>query len=92
MNKKSVCLLTQEFRKGATWVYCSNIAAEIRNDGDWEPYIVAASQKETEESGGEERFSLKLIKTSSSKFFYSRDFWKKSLYEVKKNQSNFCSW
>ncbi|MCG3215136.1 MAG: glycosyltransferase family 4 protein [Candidatus Heimdallarchaeota archaeon] len=89
MNKKSVCLLTQEFRKGATWVYCSNIAAEIRNDGDWEPYIVAASQKETEESGGEERFSLKLIKTSSSKFFYSRDFWKKSLYEVKKINPTF---
>ena len=82
MKKQSVCFLTQEYQKGATWIYCSNLASEINKEGLWKPYIVAASRNGNliEENG----FSLKLIKTSSSKLFYSQDFWKKSLKEVNK--------
>jgi len=82
MKKRSVCFLTQEYRKGATWIYCSNLAAEIKKEGLWDPYIIAASRKGSLRDEKEKDFLLKLIETSSSKFFYSQDFWKKSLQEV----------
>ena len=82
MKKQSVCFLTQEYKKGATWIYCSNLATEIKKKGLWEPYIVAASRNE--ESVEEKDFSLELVKTSSSKLFYSQDFWKKSQHQVNK--------
>ena len=82
MKKKSVCYLTQEYKKGATWIYCSNLASEINNFGEWEPYVVAASRNTKDKEEDEKNFSLKLIKTSTSKFFYSQDFWKKSQQKV----------
>ncbi len=84
MKKQSVCFLTQEYRKGATWIYCSSLASEINKEGLWNPYIVAASKNANLTDKKEKNFSLRLIQTSSSKFFYSQDFWKRSLQEVNK--------
>ncbi|MHA1463471.1 MAG: hypothetical protein ACTSQ2_00075 [Candidatus Heimdallarchaeaceae archaeon] len=41
MNEKKVCYLTQEYKKGATWIYCLNLANSLEQMGKWEPYIIA---------------------------------------------------
>lgn len=84
MNKRSVCLVTQEYLKGATWTYCYHIASELRKEQEWESHIVAADKKDSTKLKFEKDVSLKLVTTSSSKLFYSRNFWRKSSVEVNK--------
>jgi glycosyltransferase involved in cell wall biosynthesis len=84
MNKKISCLLTQEYLKGATWVYCYNLAKELKEEQLWESHIIAADRNETSDVKLKEDIKLSLIKTSSSRLFYSRSFWKKSSEEVNK--------
>jgi 1,4-alpha-glucan branching enzyme len=84
MNEKNVCLLTQEYLKGATWVYCYNIAKEMKKKQTWKPHIIAAEKKDSTDFKFDNNISLKLVPTSSSKLFYSRNFWKKSSKKVKK--------
>ena len=47
MNRKNVCLLTQEYLRGATWVYCYHLASEIKKEQIWEPHIIAADKKDS---------------------------------------------
>lgn len=82
MTARSVCLLTQEYLKGATWVYCYNLAKELKEEQSWKPYIVAADRNESTDIKLKEDINLNLVKTSSSRLYYSRSFWKKSLGEV----------
>ncbi len=77
MDDRSVCLMTQEYRRGATWIYCYNLAKEINSEDEWKAYIISALKKNQKESFSEID-ALKLIKTSSSKYFYSRNYWKMS--------------
>ena len=84
MKKRNVCLLTQEYLKGATWVYSYYIARELKKEQKWEPHIIAADKRNSTELKFKEDVSLKLVKTSSSKLFYSRSFWRKSSVEVNK--------
>ena len=41
MDEKKVCYLTQEYKKGATWIYCLNLANSIEQMGKWKTYIIA---------------------------------------------------
>ncbi|NPD87967.1 MAG: glycosyltransferase family 4 protein [Asgard group archaeon] len=84
MKRKNVCLLTQEYLKGATWVYCYHLASELKKEQIWEPHIIAAEKKDSTESKFGKNISLKLVATSSSKLFYSRNFWRKSSTVVNK--------
>ena len=84
MNRKNVCLLTQEYLRGATWVYCYHLASEIKKEQIWEPHIIAADKKDSTKAKFGKDVSLKLVKTSASKLFYSRNFWKQSSKEVNK--------
>ncbi len=84
MNKKKVCFLTQEYRKGATWIYCFQLAKILNEEGDWEAHIISAAKDCESASGKIEVPFLSLIKTSSSRYFYSRNYWKKSKEIVNK--------
>ena len=77
MDNKSVCLMTQEYRRGATWIYCYNLAKEFNRENEWKAHVVSALKKKQKEVFSE-LDTLKLIRTSSSKYFYSRNYWKKS--------------
>lgn len=77
MEERSVCLMTQEYRRGATWIYCYNLAKEFNKEEGWKAHIISALKK-NEKNHFSEMNTLNLIKTSSSKYFYSRDYWKKS--------------
>ena len=84
MDEKTVCYLTQEYKKGATWIYCVNLANSIEQIGKWKPYIIAANRDKLKSDVYEGVSNLILTKTTNSKFFYSRQFWKNSKYEVNK--------
>ncbi|MHA1201178.1 MAG: glycosyltransferase family 4 protein [Candidatus Heimdallarchaeaceae archaeon] len=84
MDEKKVCYLTQEYKKGATWIYCLNLANSLEQMGKWKPYIIAAKRDKSESDVYEGVSNLILTKTTNSKFFYSRKFWKNSRYEVNK--------
>ena len=73
MDDKSVCLMTQEYRRGATWIYCYNLAKEFNRENEWKAHLISALKKKQNEVFSE-LDTLKLIKTSSSKYFYSRNF------------------
>jgi len=77
MDDKSVCLMTQEYRRGATWIYCYNLAKEFNKEKEWKAHVISALKKNQKEVSSE-LDTLKLIRTSSSKYFYSRNYWKKS--------------
>lgn len=83
MNSKSVCMLTQEYKKGGTWVYCSRLAEALVKLGKWESHIICALRKgKSGQKVDEYPFNLQLVETSKSKFLYSRSYWKKSRKEV----------
>ncbi len=84
MDEKTVCYLTQEYKKGATWIYCVNLANGIEQIGKWKPYIIAANRDKSISHVNEGVSNLILTKTTNSKFFYSRQFWKNSKHEVDK--------
>ncbi|MCE7740625.1 MAG: glycosyltransferase family 4 protein [Candidatus Heimdallarchaeota archaeon] len=84
MNKKKVCFLTQEYKKGATWIYCFQLAKILNEEGDWEAHIISAAKDCESANGKIEVPFLSLIETSSSRYFYSRNYWKKSKEIVKK--------
>ncbi len=77
MDDKSVCLMTQEYRRGATWIYCYNLAKEFNRENEWKAQVISALKKKQKEVFSD-LDALKLIKTSSSKYFYSRNYWRKS--------------
>lgn len=83
MNKKKVCLITQEFERGATWTYSQKIAQELEKMGIWEPHLISAKKKKTTPLL-ERDVEINLISTPQSRFFYSRAFWKKSNEVIKK--------
>lgn len=84
MNEKKVCYLTQEYKKGATWIYCLNLANSLEQMGKWEPYIITAYRDKSKSENCNDVSNLILTRTSNSKFFYSRQFWKSSRNEVNK--------
>jgi glycosyltransferase involved in cell wall biosynthesis len=69
--------MTQEYRRGATWIYCYNLAKEFNKENEWKAHVISALKKKQKEVFSE-LDALRLINTSSSKYFYSRDYWKKS--------------
>ncbi len=84
MDEKKVCYLTQEYKKGATWIYCLNLANSIEQMGKWKTYIIAADRDKSRSQVHEGVSNLILTKTTNSKFFYSRQYWKNSRHEVNK--------
>lgn len=52
--------------------------------GKWKPYIIAANRDKSKSEFNESVSNLILTKTTNSKFFYSRQFWKNSRHEVNK--------
>jgi len=86
MSEKSVCMLTQEYLRGATWIYCYHIAEEMKKEQIWEPHLIVADKKYSTDFSFKRNISLELIPTSSSKLFYSRNYWKGSSRVVKEIQ------
>ena len=82
MKEQTVCYLTQEYKKGATWIYCVNLAENLSRISNWKPFIVAANRDKQTTQNKSKDYNLILTKTSDSKFFYSRQFWKNSRVEV----------
>ncbi|TFG09105.1 glycosyltransferase family 1 protein [Candidatus Heimdallarchaeota archaeon] len=77
MNTKTACILTQEYERGATWIYSEEIAKAIKNLSDWNPILVTAlkDEKLTQKPKKSET-EIKFIRTGSSKLFYSNKYWK----------------
>ncbi|MBY9001493.1 MAG: glycosyltransferase family 4 protein [Candidatus Heimdallarchaeota archaeon] len=84
MKEKTICYLTQEYAKGATWIYCANLAEELSRTSNWKPFIIAANRDKQATQDETKDYKLILTETSDSKFFYSRQFWKNSRVEVDK--------
>jgi glycosyltransferase involved in cell wall biosynthesis len=83
MDKRKVCFLTQEYRRGATWIYCYQLANILNNQGEWEAYVVSADRNyEPTDEKNKESF-ISLVETSNSRYFYSRNYWKNSKEIVK---------
>ena len=85
--KKKVCFLTQEYRRGATWIYCLELTKILNDKSDWEAQIITASKNEKTKTREKEPF-VYLVETSSSKYFYSINYWKKSNKIIKKLEPN----
>lgn len=78
MDKKRVCFLTQEYRRGATWIYCYQLASLLNKQEEWEAHIISADRNyEGIEVEKKESF-VSLVETSKSRYFYSRSYWKRS--------------
>ncbi|MHA2357490.1 MAG: glycosyltransferase family 4 protein [Candidatus Heimdallarchaeaceae archaeon] len=86
MEPKKICFLTQEYKRGATWIYCDNLAKRLMGDSKWDPYVTVADKFNDLTNEPLTKYKLHLLKTSSSKFFYSRSYWKKSRLKVKEIQ------
>ncbi len=79
MSDKKVCMLTQEYIRGATWLYALEIARELALEKDWSPSILTASKEGNDmatQQEQKENFPIHLIPTPPSKFFYSQSYWK----------------
>ena len=77
MNDKIVCYLTQEYSRGATWIYSEELAKSIMKISNWNPILVTAlrDEKATPKLPKSD-IKIKFIKTISSKFFYSSSYWR----------------
>ncbi|OLS32573.1 MAG: 2-deoxystreptamine glucosyltransferase [Candidatus Heimdallarchaeota archaeon AB_125] len=82
MNRKKVCFLTQEYKRGATWTYCHQLARILNNQGEWETHIISTNRNYESSDKTEDSF-VSLVETSNSRYFYSRNYWKKSNKLVK---------
>ncbi|MHA1199495.1 MAG: glycosyltransferase family 4 protein [Candidatus Heimdallarchaeaceae archaeon] len=77
MNKKTSCILTQEYKRGATWIYCEELAKAIQKQSDWNPILVTALRDEKLTPKPEKsEVEIEFIKTISSRFFYSNSYWR----------------
>ncbi|MHA1668765.1 MAG: glycosyltransferase family 4 protein [Candidatus Heimdallarchaeaceae archaeon] len=82
MNNK-VCFLTQEYKRGATWIYCLKVAEEMKNLGKWQPHIITGKRGKNEGTI-KVKVPIDIVITPNSRLFYSYRFWKESEKLVKK--------
>ena len=77
MNKQTACILTQEYKRGATWIYSEELARAIKRLSKWEPVLVTALRDEKLTPKPEQSdISIEFIQTISSRLFYSNSYWK----------------
>ncbi|MCE7741626.1 MAG: glycosyltransferase family 4 protein [Candidatus Heimdallarchaeota archaeon] len=77
MNKNTSCILTQEYKRGATWIYSEELAKAIKRQSDWNPVLVTALRDEKLTPKPEKsEIEIEFINTISSRFFYSNSYWR----------------
>lgn len=77
MNSKTACILTQEFHRGATWIYSEELAKAMKKNSSWNPILVTALRDEKLTPKPQQSdIEIEFIKTISSRFFYSNSYWK----------------
>ncbi len=77
MKEKIVCILTQEYMRGATWIYSEELAKAMKRQSDWKPILITALRDEKLTPKPEKSdIPIEFIKTTSSRLFYSNSYWK----------------
>ncbi len=77
MNNNTACILTQEYRRGATWIYSEELAKSIIKQSSWNPVLVTALRDEVlTPKPTKSDVKIEFIKTISSRFFYSSSYWR----------------
>jgi len=77
MSINTACILTQEYKRGATWIYSEEIAKAMKKQSNWNPILITALKDERlTPKPKKSEVEIKFIETGSSKLFYSNKYWK----------------